>query len=185
MDLRLDRATTSTLPDRVRGQLRAFLDAAFEGDFSDHDFDHALGGTHVWSEAAQGLVAPASVVPRWLCTPRLSLQTGYVEAVATRDDARRRGLGSAVMRAVADILESDFEVGALSSSKHRFYAELGWASWTGPIFCAARNHDLTDCAAWVRTPDEDGGIMILRVPGTPELDLTAPLACDWRPGDVW
>jgi aminoglycoside 2'-N-acetyltransferase I len=36
-----------------------------------------------------------------------------------------------------------------------------------------------------RTPEEDGGILILRTPMTPPLDLTAALSCEWRPGDVW
>ena len=33
-----------------------------------------------------------------------------------------------------------------------------------------------------RTEDDDGGIFILRTPSTPSLDLTDPLACDWRIG---
>jgi aminoglycoside 2'-N-acetyltransferase I len=37
-----------------------------------------------------------------------------------------------------------------------------------------------------RTPDEDGYVMILRTASTPaDLDLEAPISCDWRPGDVW
>jgi len=47
VDLPLERAKTELLPGRVREGLRPFLDPAFEGDFSDHDFDHTMGGTHV------------------------------------------------------------------------------------------------------------------------------------------
>jgi aminoglycoside 2'-N-acetyltransferase I len=37
-----------------------------------------------------------------------------------------------------------------------------------------------------RTPDEDGGIYVFPVPGTPLApDPAAPLVCDWRDGDVW
>ncbi len=36
-----------------------------------------------------------------------------------------------------------------------------------------------------RTPDDDPYIMVLRTPSSPPLDITAPISCDWRPGDVW
>ena len=36
-----------------------------------------------------------------------------------------------------------------------------------------------------RTPDEDGGIMVLLTPTTPVIVLDAPISCEWRPGDVW
>lgn len=185
MDLRLERATTQRLPAGVRQDLRAFLDAVFEGDFSDADFEHTIGGTHVWCEDPAGLVAHASVVPRRLATPGARLRTGYVEAVATRVDARRRGVGSAVMRAIAEVVAADFEIGALSSSQHPFYVRLGWEPWVGPTHCAPAGSELSDRDGWVRTADEDGGIMVLRVPKTPPLDRSAPIACDWRSGDVW
>jgi len=35
----------------------------------------------------------------------------------------------------------------------------------------------------VATPDEE--VMVLRLPGSPLLDLDASLAVDWRPGEVW
>jgi aminoglycoside 2'-N-acetyltransferase I len=37
----------------------------------------------------------------------------------------------------------------------------------------------------VRTAEEDGSVLVLRTPVTGTLDLTGPLTCDWRPGDVW
>jgi len=38
----------------------------------------------------------------------------------------------------------------------------------------------------VRSPDEDGGIMVRLTPATPaDLDLSLPIAVDWRPGEVW
>jgi hypothetical protein len=36
-----------------------------------------------------------------------------------------------------------------------------------------------------RSADEDGGIMILRCTPSREVDLTATIACDERPGDSW
>ena len=38
----------------------------------------------------------------------------------------------------------------------------------------------------IGTPEEDGLVMVRRTPTTPsDLDLDAPISCDWRPGDVW
>jgi aminoglycoside 2'-N-acetyltransferase I len=36
-----------------------------------------------------------------------------------------------------------------------------------------------------RTPDDDGYIMVLPTATTLELDVTASISCEWRPGDVW
>ena len=37
----------------------------------------------------------------------------------------------------------------------------------------------------VRTPEEDSGLMVLRVGATPALDPTWPITCDARSGDDW
>jgi aminoglycoside 2'-N-acetyltransferase I len=37
----------------------------------------------------------------------------------------------------------------------------------------------------LRTPNEDGYVMVLPTPASPPLDLTAAISCEWRPGDVW
>jgi hypothetical protein len=38
----------------------------------------------------------------------------------------------------------------------------------------------------VRSPHEDGDIMVRLTPMTPPgLDLSGPIAVDWRPGEVW
>ncbi|MEU6891364.1 hypothetical protein ABZ934_06120 [Streptomyces sp. NPDC046557] len=41
-----------------------FLDAAFDGDFADEGFEHALGGLHVPVREDGGLLAHGSVVQR-------------------------------------------------------------------------------------------------------------------------
>ena len=35
------------------------------------------------------------------------------------------------------------------------------------------------------TPEDDGGVMVLRTPAVGTVDLTAIIACEWRRGDVW
>jgi aminoglycoside 2'-N-acetyltransferase I len=36
-----------------------------------------------------------------------------------------------------------------------------------------------------RREDEDENVCVLRTPTSPALDVAGPIACDWRPGDVW
>jgi aminoglycoside 2'-N-acetyltransferase I len=101
-----------------------------------------------------------------------------VEAVATAPDRQGRGLGSVVMADVTSYIRERFELGALGTGRHSFYERLGWLPWKGPT-------SVTTTDGTRRTPDEDGYVLVLPTPKSPELDLTAPISCDWRPGDVW
>lgn len=160
--------------------VRELLDAAWEsepGDFTDEDWEHAVGGTHFLLEDGGTIVAHASVVERELHTGGHELATGYVEAVATHPDHRRRGHGAELLREVGAHIDRNFELGALGGDS-AFYVPLGWKVWEGPTFVR------TD-AGLVRTAEEDGSVLVRLTPSTPELDLTAPLSCDWRPGEVW
>ena len=84
----LRRGPTRAFERAELDELRAFLERAFDGDLSPEDWEHALGGTHVWLRDEDGFLAHASVVPRTLTTGTTSLRTGYIEAVATRADRR-------------------------------------------------------------------------------------------------
>lgn len=177
-------AATTELPPALRMELRSFLDRAYDGEFTDDDWEHALGGHHVWRRDADGLVAHGSVVPRTLWTGGRRWQVGYVEAVATREDLRRRGEGAAVMRALAQLLRDRDQLGVLSSAAEEFYLGLGWERWRGPTWTAPLAA-LEDRGQWTRTEEDDGGIMILRAATTLALDLDGPLVCGFRGGDVW
>lgn len=157
--------------------LRSLLSAAFDGTFSDDDLDHALGGLHVLATDGDELVAHAAVVPRELIVGTRTVRAGYVEAVATLPSRHGLGLGGDVMRLVNAGIVERYELGMLSTSRHSFYARLGWERWLGP------SHVL-DGTTWVRTPDEDDGLMALRPPGA-TFDLSAPVACHPRRGDHW
>src|SRR3990170_893248 len=102
-----------------RTAIRALLDAAFAGDFSDADWAHALGGTHAIVEADGAIVAHASVVPRLL---------------AVHPTRQGTGLGTAVMRALAKVIAQQYAIGALSSGEWHFYERLGWERWQGPTW---------------------------------------------------
>ena len=172
--------TRQLTPDDV-AVIRDLLSRAFPtGDeaFTEDDWEHAVGGTHFLLEADDRIVSHASVVERDLHVGDRHLRTGYVEAVATDPDYQGKGFGSRVMRDVGEHIREHFELGALGTGRHAFYERLGWLTWRGPS--AVRT-----AGGSVRTPDEDGFILVLPTPRTPALDVTAPITCEWRPGDVW
>lgn len=181
-DLHVRRVATPELRAAEIMEVRALLDAAFGDDpeerFTEHDWQHALGGIHFLVGEAGRIVGHASVVERDIRVAGRPVRTGYVEAVATAVDRQRAGIGTAVMRAVAEHLDA-YELGALGTAEHAFYERLGWTTWRGPSSVRTADGELP-------TPDEDGHIMVLRTPRTaPDLDLDAPISCEWRPGDAW
>ena len=157
---------------------RALLHNVFDGEMSDDDWEHALGGVHalVWEGA--DLVGHASVVQRRLLHQGRALRTGYVEGVGVRADRRRRGFGGAMMQALERVIRGAYVLGALGATDEarEFYARRGWKRWRGPTSA------LTPTGI-SRTEDNDGGIFVL--PLTAPLNLEGELTCDWRDGDVW
>jgi aminoglycoside 2'-N-acetyltransferase I len=137
-----------------------------------------MGGVHFVVETDGAIVSHASVVDRELHTGGHRLATGYVEAVATLPEHRRRGLGSAIMAEVGAHIDRTFPLGALGTGLQPFYERLGWIVWKGPTFVR------TD-GGLEPTPDEDGYVLVRLTPTSPQLDLSAPISCDWRSGDVW
>jgi aminoglycoside 2'-N-acetyltransferase I len=173
------RVLTPELRAEDLDAMRGLFAAAWpDGGFSEDDLAHAMGGVHWLIERDGGLVSHASVVERTLEVDGVPLRTGYVEAVATLPAEEGRGHGSAVVAAASDHVRAGFELGVLGTHRASFYERLGWQRWLGPTY-------VRTSAGLVRTPDEDGGILVLRTPRTPPLDRLAPLSCDWRPGDPW
>lgn len=171
-------AQTADLSPATLAAARALLDEVFEGDFTDHDWDHSLGGIHALLWEGADLVGHAALVQRRLVHGGRALRSGYVEGVGVRADRRRRGHGATLMGAVERVLRGAYELGALSSSEEAidFYTARGWRRWAGPTYA------LTPSGT-VRTEEEDGGVFVF--PLTAPLDLTAGLTCDWRDGEVW
>jgi len=174
----LRRALSHDLDPATLDALRALFESAWPGTFTPEDWEHSFGGAHFFLEENGEILAHASVVPRTLETAGRWLATGYVEAVATRPERQGEGHGSRVVRAATKHVRDSYELGALSTHRLDFYRRLGWIVWNGPT--AVRTSE-----GVVRTADEDGGILVLRTPTSPDLDLDGILVCDWRPGDVW
>ena len=174
----LHTATTDTLGPSVLEDIRRLLDAAFEEDFTDHDWDHALGGIHVWLTGPRGVISHASLVERNIECSGERLRVGFVEAVATDRAHRRQGHGTRVMQHIDQLIHDGHALGVLSTGTYAFYESLGWERWRGRTFVDGPQ-------GRERTPNDDGDVMILRTPASPRLDLDGAIVCDWRPGDVW
>lgn len=158
--------------------VRILLDEAFNGDVTDDDYEHALGGMHalVWEDSE--LIGHGAVIMRRLLHGGRALRTGYVEAVAVRADRRRRGHGAALMTVLERVIRGGYEIGALGSSDEAadFYAARDWQLWMGTASVIAPG-------GIERTAAEQGCLYVL--PVSAQLTPDGDLACDWRGGDVW
>src|ERR1035437_3165677 len=174
------RVPTDSLTAEATSAIRALLWTAFgdgEDAMTEDDWQHALGGVHFVAQAEGEIVAYSSVAERELEVDGLSIRSGYVEAVATAVAFQGKGIGSLLMQEVNAYIRERFQLGALGTGRHSFYERLGWLTWKGQT--------------WVRTgdgprrsPEEDGYILVLPTPTSPELDLAAPIACGWGAGDA-
>ncbi|WP_425326246.1 GNAT family N-acetyltransferase [Mycobacterium kubicae] len=169
---------TADLDHDTRQRTYEMVTAAFAGDFTEDDWEHALGGMHalVWHHGA--IIAHAAVVQRRLIYRRQALRCGYVEGVAVREDWRGHGLVKALLDGVEQVMRGAYQLGALSSSDRarNLYASRGWLPWRGPT-------SVLSPTGPIRTPEDDGSIFVL--PIDVDLDTSAELMCDWRAGDVW
>lgn len=176
------RVPTTGLTTDERTEIRALLDGAFGEDdeerFTDDDWEHALGGVHFILVRDGRIVTHASVVERTLAIDGRSVQTGYVEAVATATGHEGQGFGSLVIEDVDRYIDDRYELGALGTGRHAFYGRLGWRTWQGRSAVREPGGDRP-------TPDDDGYIMVLRTRRSPAFELTGTISCDVRPGDVW
>lgn len=172
---RLVLAPTALVADDLLVGARALMDLAFD-DLEDDDWEHALGGVHALVVDDDRVLAHGSLVLRRLLHRGQALRCGYVEAVATHPDHRRRGLATRVMDALEG-LGPGYDLLALGTTDEgfAFYTGRGWVPWRGPTSVLAPD-------GLRRTPDDDGAVLVLGAAG---LDLDGGLVCDWRDGDVW
>jgi aminoglycoside 2'-N-acetyltransferase I len=172
---------TADLDDETRDDARRMVIEAFGGgeiDFTDAEWEHALGGMHAMISHHGALIAHAAVVQRHLLYRDAALRCGYVEGVAVREDWRGQGLAKALMDAVEQVVRGAYQLGALSSSGagRHIYTARGWLPWQGPTSVLAPS-------GMRRTPDDDRSLFVL--PVAVELDTSEAITCDWRDGDVW
>ncbi len=178
---RLRTMPTDELTLAESGSIRTILWEAFgdgEDAFAEDDWTHALGGIHFVLDLDGEIVAHASVVERVLWVGAQPIRTGYVEAVATDPDNQGRGFGTLVMAAATAHVRESFDLGALGTGRLTFYQRLGWEAWGGPAF-------VREPSGLVRTPEDEGYLLVLRTPSSPSFDGNEPLSCQPRVGEPW
>ena len=166
------------VPADVLNAIRAFTVAAFDGDFGDEDWAHTFGGARIVALDGDRPVSTAAVVPRVLVVGDASFDTGYVEGVATAPDRAGERLGIRAMTAATGVVRERHHLGGLSTGLQGYYERFGWERWRGPTY--VRHPDGLE-----RTPEEDDGVMVLRFGPSGDVDLTASITCEARPGDAW
>lgn len=169
---------TQDLDAGMAEQLRALLEAAFDGDFDDDDWRHALGGVHVLAIDDGVILSHAAVVPRVIEADGRSYDAGYVEAVATQPDRQREGIATAVMETAGDVIRHEYEIGVLATGDHGFYEQLDWLRWQGPSYVRTADGER-------RTEDDDDAVMVLRFGSSTGIDVHSAIVCEQRSGDVW
>ncbi len=179
----VERFSTESLPVPTAVSARHLMDLAFarEGEddrFSDHDWNHALGGTHLVIREGDDVVGHAAVVRRTIHVGGTHFETGYVEAVGVRPDRQGKGLGEALLGEAAEVIRESYELGALGTGRRAFYTRLGWQVWLGPT-------NVVRDGGWERTPEDDGYVLVLRFGPSADIAITHPIACEERPGDDW
>ncbi len=135
------------------------------------------GGRHFLAHRADELVSHAVVTTRRVQPddgPELA--TAYVDAVATLPRYQGRGYGSATMRRLAAAID-DYDIACLQTDRPAFYERLDWELWRGPL--AGRGEE-----GLVSTPEQQG-VMVLRLPRTPPLDLDGLLTIESQPSRIW
>lgn len=156
--------------------------AAYTADFYAVGFVDGLAVSH------------AMVVTRWLqAGTGPLLRAAYVELVATLPEFQGQSFASAVMaRLGTSIAAAGYDLGGLCPADTQLYRRLGWEYWRGPLFIrppeskgkAGREINAATVSGLIATPEER--VMILRLPGTPPLDLDLPLSAEWRAGgELW
>jgi aminoglycoside 2'-N-acetyltransferase I len=176
--LRLLAGTDDAVGPAFLTDARRVCDEAFGGQFSEADWEHTHGGWRVVVLRGSTVLAHAAVVPRHIEFGGRALRAGYLEGVAVRPARQASGLGTQVAKAATDHVRQAYDVGVLSTGQPGFYERLGWERWLGPSW-------VRDGASLRRTPDEDDGLLVLRVGPSAQLRLDACIVCEARAGDDW
>jgi aminoglycoside 2'-N-acetyltransferase I len=174
-------SVTSARTEDLNANTRAAIIDVCRTAHREDDFTHLFsyipsGGIHVMAYWEHELVGHAVATSRWLQPEGLPLlRTAYVDAVATLPAYQGQGIGSTLMHHLATVI-ADFELACLETERVSFYARLGWEVWRGAL-AGRRATEL------LPTPEQKG-IMILRLPRTPPLDVERLLVVEYD-GRIW
>jgi aminoglycoside 2'-N-acetyltransferase I len=144
--------------------LLRWLETAFDEDpWLPSHWDDLGPGPHLTIEDDHGsLLAHLCIAWVPVVAGDIELPAAYVEDVATRADRRGHGMGTALLKAARPLIEDGSQLGLLGTGAYRFYEREGWVRWRGPLSVSEPDGSITP------TPDEEGDVMALFVPATPE-----------------
>ena len=176
-DVTFTTLTTAELTAAQQASIIELCVAAHEMEGFRDLFALIRSGRHFLAHRASELVSHAVVTTRRAQPEGLhELQTAYVDAVSTLPAYQGRGYGSAVMARLAAGI-GDYEIACLQTDRTGFYERLGWEVWRGPL--AGRGE-----RGLIPTP-EQRGVMVLRLPTTPAIDLDTLLTIECQPERIW
>lgn len=173
--LAVEQVPSAALTPELAETVHSLCDAAY-GSATASYLESIGPGEHLLGRRDGVLVSHLMWVTRWLQPAgHEPLRTAYVEMVATDPGWQRQGCATALLGQVVPRV-AEYDLAALCPATEGLYARLGWRFWRGPLRVRKDGRLLA-------TPEER--VMILPLPGTPPLDLDAPLSVEWRPGEVW
>lgn len=173
----ISRVVDSELTIQIETSLQKLLSEAFEGDFSDEDWQHTFGGLRFLGYSSHQLIAHGAVVKRWMEVDGKRTLVGYVEGIAVAPNFWRKGYGSQLMNELTSYCRSEFLLSMLSTDEKDFYRKLGWCDFVGRSYVCQAGIEIS-------TEDENEGLMYLL--GSLQ-DEASPkrVVCESRSGDCW
>ena len=184
-DYSLEVVEASRLDEAGKEEIVRLCNQAY-GENVSHLFAAYIADFHALARAGLALVGHGMIVTRWLQVgDGPLLRTAYVELVATAEGFRNRGIGARIMARLAKrAAREGYDLAALCPAETGLYGHLGWEYWQGPLFIRPEKREAMVPATLIPTPEER--VMILRLPGTPPLDVTQSLSAEWRAGgELW
>ena len=180
-ELTLHHKRANQLEPSTGKEIHQLCNDAYGEDLS-HLFAPYTANFRVLARMENKLFGHAMVVTRWVQAGKEpALRTVYVEMVATAPEYRKGGVGSDVMKRVAQAAAvEEYELAALCPGDTGHFVHPGWEYWRGPLFIRIRDLPENETPALIPTPEER--VRILRFPFTPPLDLDQTLSAEWRPG---
>ncbi|NCV44358.1 MAG: GNAT family N-acetyltransferase [Actinobacteria bacterium] len=166
-----------SLSSTITSSIRELLSRAFEGDFSEEDWQHSFGGTRLIGRCNGRIVAHGAVTYRPIQFDGIEESTGYVEAIAVDPEFWRQGIGTALMKEITFICLKSYKISMLSTGEKEFYRRLGWIDFVGESYIDLGNEV-------IRSEEEDEGLMYLPS-GEYLVSVPKRVICRARAGDAW
>ncbi|NCX01241.1 MAG: GNAT family N-acetyltransferase [Actinobacteria bacterium] len=167
----------SALPVTLIPKVQKLLVDAFEGEFSEDDWQNSFGGLRLIGSINEEIVAHGAVVPRMIRIDDFEISVGYVEAIAVDPEYWRQGIGTALMKEITSICLKSYQVSMLSTGEKEFYRRLGWIDFVGESYIDLGNEV-------IRSEEEDEGLMYLPS-GEYLVSVPKRVICRARAGDAW